>query len=191
MDAYASWNGNSHSWILKDGHQICPPTDVQEDCMKRHAEIMKSNPVRFILFPADNESTQRETKVDTLRLRTLAYLLGGIGGTQQSRSPAWLFINQKVSLAWDYQGSDHKLDFTTPWRMCMWQPSRDLTLPIIQPNATPIPKCSVKAQIQQTHLHTLSKQARPMDIIPDGACPTALQPFLARIGGYTELSTPD
>jgi hypothetical protein len=56
---------------------------------------MNTSPVHFILFPADNESTQRETKVDTLRLRMLAYFIGGIGGTQQSRSLAWLFHNEK------------------------------------------------------------------------------------------------
>ena len=50
-DSHTSWKGNSHSWILKDGNQIRPPTDVHQDSMQRHANLMNTSPVRFILFP--------------------------------------------------------------------------------------------------------------------------------------------
>jgi len=124
-DSHKSWKGNSHSWILKDGNQIRPPTDVDQDCMQRHADLMNTSPVRFILFPANNDNTQSNFDIDKRRLRKLAYLIGGIGYIQHQNSIAWMFNNQKVSLAWSHQGSDNQLDFTTPWRMCMWQPSRD------------------------------------------------------------------
>jgi hypothetical protein len=93
--------------------------------------------------------------------------------------------HHQVSLAWSHQGNDNKLDFTTPWRMCIWRTSRDLTPTTLHLNATPIHECFVKAQVHQTRLHTLSKQVRPMDTMPDGTCPTDLPPFLANIDGDT------
>ena len=50
-DAHTSWNGNSHSWILKNGKQIRPPTDVHQDCMKRHAKLMNSSHCLVHHFP--------------------------------------------------------------------------------------------------------------------------------------------
>jgi hypothetical protein len=61
-DAHTSWNGNSHSWILKNGKQIRPPTDVHQDCIQRHGKLMNTSPVRFIIFPAHNDNTQKMCK---------------------------------------------------------------------------------------------------------------------------------
>ena len=47
-NAHTSWNGNSHSWILKNGEQIRPPTDVHQDCMQRHAKLMNSTEPRQV-----------------------------------------------------------------------------------------------------------------------------------------------
>jgi hypothetical protein len=137
-DSHTSWKGNSHSWILKNGNQIRPPTDVHQDCMQRHANLMNASPVRFILFPAHNDNTQKILDIDKLRLRRLAYLRGGIGYIQFQKSIAWIINNKKISLAWSHQGSDRHLDFTTPWRMCMWQSSRKLTPTVLPQQATPI-----------------------------------------------------
>jgi hypothetical protein len=94
-DSQTSWKGNSHSWILKNGNQIRPPTDVHQDCMQRHANLMNTSPVRFILFPANNDITQKILDIDNLRLRRLAYLIGGIGYIQYQKSMAWI-INKKT-----------------------------------------------------------------------------------------------
>ena len=88
---------------------------------------MNTSPVRFILFPANNDNTQKILDIDNLRLRRLAYLIGGIGYIQCQKSITWIINNKKISLAWSHQGSDRDLDFTIPWRMCMWQSSRKLT----------------------------------------------------------------
>ena len=58
-DAHTSWNGNSHSWILKNGKQIRPPTDVHQDCMQRHANLMNTSPVRFIIFPVNKTTLKK------------------------------------------------------------------------------------------------------------------------------------
>jgi hypothetical protein len=87
-DSHTFWKGNSHSWILKDGNQIRPPTDVHQHCMQRHANLMNTSPVRFILFPAHNDSTQKIFDIDKLKLRRLAYLIGGIGYIQFQKSIA-------------------------------------------------------------------------------------------------------
>ena len=183
-DAHTSWNGNSHSWILKNGKQIRPPTDVHQDCMQRHAKLMNSSRVRFIIFPAHNDNTHKMLDIDNGRLRRLAYLIGGIGYIQYQKSIAWISHKKQTSLAWSHQGSDRELDFTIPWRMCMWQSSRKLTPSALEQNATPILSDQVQAQRQQQRLHTLSANNDPIDTIPDGACPSALPLLLTRLGTY-------
>ena len=113
--------------------------------------------------------------IDNLRLRRLAYLIGGIGHIQYKKSITWTTNNKKISLA---------LDFTIPWRMCMWQSSRKLTPSALRQDATPILSDQVQAQRQQKRLHTLSANNRPIDTIPDGACPSALPLLLTRLGTY-------
>jgi hypothetical protein len=184
-DSHTSWKGNSHSWILKNGNQIQPPTDVHQDCMQRHADLMNTSPVRFILFPAYNDNTQKILDIDKLSLRRPAYLIGGIGSIQHKKSIAWIINNKKISLAWSHQGSDHHLDFTTPWHMCMWQSIRNLTPIPLQQYTTPIPIDQIQAQKQQTRQHSLSVHNRAIDTIPDGACPSALPLLLTRLGAYS------
>jgi hypothetical protein len=183
-DAHTSWNGNSHSWILKNGKQIRPPTDVHQDCMQRHANLMNTSPVRFTIFPAHQDNTQKMLDIDNLRLRRLAYLIGGIGYIQYKKSITWTTNNKKISLVWSHQGSDRHLDFTIPCRMCMWQSSRNLTPSALRQDATPILSDQVQAQRQQKRLHTLSANNRPIDTIPDGACPSAVPLLLTRLGTY-------
>ena len=113
-----------------------PPTSM--DCIQPHANLMNTSPVRFILFPAHNDNTQKILDIDKLRLRRLAYLRGGIGYIQFQKSIAWIINNKKISLVWSHQGSDHHLDFTTPLRMCMWQSSRNRTPIFLQQHTTPI-----------------------------------------------------
>jgi hypothetical protein len=113
-DAHTSWNGNSHSWILKNGKQIRPPTDVHQDCIQRHANLMNTSPVRFTIFPAHQDNTQKMLDIDNLRLRRLAYLIGGIGYIQYKKSITWTTNNKKISLVWSHQGSDRHLGFTIP-----------------------------------------------------------------------------
>jgi hypothetical protein len=185
-DSQTFWKGNSHSWIFKNGNQIRPPTDVHQDCMQRHASLMNTSPVRFILFSANNANTQKILDIDKLRLRRLAYLIGGIGYVQFQKSIAWIVNNKKISLAWSHQGSDRHLDFTTPWRMCMWQSSRKLTPTALPQHATPILSDQLQAQKQQSRLHDLSAHTRPIDAIPDGECPSALPLLLTRLGAYSE-----
>jgi len=168
-NAHTSWNGNSHSWILKNGEQIRPPTDVHQDCMQRHAKLMNSSRVRFIIFPAHNDNTHKMLDIDNGRLRRLAYLIGGIGYLQYKKPISWTSNNKQTSLAWSNQGSDRELDFTIPWRMCMWQSSRKLTPSALEQNATPIHSDQILAQRQQQRLHSLSANNRPIDTIPDGA----------------------
>jgi len=122
--------------------------------------------------------------IDNFRLRRLAYLVGGIGYIQYKKSITWTTNNKKISLVWSHQGSDRHLDFTIPWRMCMWQSSRKLTPSALRQDATPILSDQVQAQRQQKRLHTLSANNRPIDTIPDGACPSALPLLLTRLGTY-------
>ena len=132
---------------------------------------MNTNPVRFILFPANNNNTQKILDIDNLRLCRLAYLIGGIGCIQYQKSIAWIINKKKISLAWSHQDSNRDLDFTIPWRMCMWQSSRKLTPTTLSQHANPILPEQLQAQKQQSLLHAISTQTRPIDAIPDGACP--------------------
>jgi hypothetical protein len=69
-------------------------------------------------------------------------------------------------------------------RALMWQSSRKLTPSALEQDATPILSDQVQAQRQQQRLHTLSANNRPIDTIPDGACPSALPLLLTRLGTY-------
>jgi hypothetical protein len=139
--------------------------------LQRHANLMNTSPVRFILFPANNDNTQKILDIDNLSLRRLAYLIGGIGCIQYQKSIAWIINKKKISLAWSHQDSNRDLDFTIPWRMCMWQSSRKLTPTTLSQHANPILPEQLQAQKQQSLLHAISTQTRPIDAIPDGACP--------------------
>ena len=68
-----------------------PPTFIKTV----YANLMNTSPVRFILFPANNDITQKILDIDNLRLRRLAYLIGGIGYIQYQKSMAWI-INKKT-----------------------------------------------------------------------------------------------
>jgi hypothetical protein len=99
---------------------------------------------------------------------------------------AWIINKKTIFIAWSHQGSDRDLDFTIPWRMCMWQSSRKLTPTTLPQHATPILPDQLQAQTQQFRLHALSAQTLPIDTIPDGACPLALPLLLTRLGTYCE-----
>jgi len=64
---------------------------------------MNTSPVRFILFPANNDITQKILDIDNLRLRRLAYLIGGIGYIQYQKSMDWIINKKTISLAWSHQ----------------------------------------------------------------------------------------
>ena len=98
----------------------------------------------------------------------------------------WIINKKTISLVWSHQGSDSDLDFTIPWRMCMWQSSRKLIPTTLPQHATPIMPDQLQKQKQQSRLHALRAQTRPIDTIPDGACPSALPLLLTRLGAYSE-----
>jgi hypothetical protein len=52
--------------------------------------------------------------------------------------------------------------------------------------SNPHPADQIQAQKQQSRLHSLSAHTRPIDTIPDGACPSALPLLLTRLGAYSD-----
>ena len=76
-----TWHSQSHSWTLLDDECICPPNSVHKDCFPRHELLMNQQAVRFILFAASHTDRERLTNVDADKLRELAFIIGGIGGS--------------------------------------------------------------------------------------------------------------
>jgi len=84
-DSYTSWKGNSHSWILKKGNQIRPPTDVH-GLYTTTRQPHEHEPCPFHTFPC----TQRQHSENPRHRQTEATQ------TRISHRGNWIFTIPKI-----------------------------------------------------------------------------------------------
>ena len=183
---------STHAWTC-DGYQhLHPPHESQPGLLRRHRRIFNEHDVRIVLFtPARQQDATAH--ITQQQLRELAYLAAATGGMGSGAPTRWAATwygssGDAQTLAWTAQCSCPTFNFLAPWRMAMWQPTREAT-----PLPLPPQSCgdtTAEATEAARELHMLSQTHESKDYVPDGAVPTNLIRLLRALGVAEAEVTP-
>jgi hypothetical protein len=172
-DANVRQNGYSHAWSTNVYGSLTTPAEANEP-LRCHAHMMNQRDARMLLFGPRRTVSTVLSQISHEHIRELAYLLAGAGGRGSGAPTRWAATwygdGDAKTMARAAQQQSKGINFLSPWRAVMWQPSRGVVS-----QSVPVWACrshTARAEQAAQRLRALSI----VDPMSDNTTPAGLVP---------------